>query len=281
MFTKTVLSTLDAAALTRAANRVYEDYVVPFHMSEEQAASHVATNDIRLDASPLWLDAEGGVAGLGFLGVRGKRGWVGGFGIAPAHRGQRLSHALAGEMLERAAALGLSAVQLEVITRNPHAVRTYLRAGFVQRRDLRVFVRSPRLEAPAEPAGLFAADPGALLAAAPAVTATRRAAPPCWQREPASILLREGYHGLALGDPGDPRAFVIYALAPTVVRVAHLFAPDPADLGVLTDALGARHPALGIAVVNEPEGSAYCPALEALGFEERLRQHEMIATLGA
>lgn len=277
MLTKTVLSTLDDDGVAHAANRVYEDYVVPFHLSTEDARRHVVANDIRLDQSPLWVEPDGAVAAMGFLGVRDARGWIGGFGIAPPFRGRKLSQPLADEMLARAAALGVEAIQLEVITRNPFAIRTYTRAGFVTRRELRVFVRPAPAETPAMPEGLAPAHSDRALQAVTAAESVNGGPPPSWQREPRSILGREGYDALLYGPARAPRGCVIYQTSQSAVRVAHLWSADPDDLPVLIDGLAARHPGLGIAIVNEPEDSPYCARLEAAGFAERLRQFEMVA----
>jgi ribosomal protein S18 acetylase RimI-like enzyme len=275
MITRTVLSTLDGEALANATNRVYEGYVIPMHMSTAEAARHVAANDIRLDASPLWIDAAGETVGLGLLGVRESRGWIGGFGIAPASRGQRLARPLAEEMLQRAAALGLSTVQLEVITKNPYAIRTYENVGFKTRRELRVFVRPASADAPGMPEGLEPAHSDRTLQAVLAAHNGNGVPRPSWQREPASMLGREGYEALLLGPARAPRGCVIYQTAATALRVAHLWAADPGDVPRLVDGLRARHPGLGIAVVNEPEDSPLCEVFESLGFAERLRQYEM------
>jgi ribosomal protein S18 acetylase RimI-like enzyme len=279
MFQRTQLGTLDPEARARAMNRVYEDYVVPVQMTAPQLAAHVETHDVRLDESPLWLDDAGEVAALGLLGVRGPRGWIGGFGVAVPHRGLGHSRALVSDMLERARRLGLGQVQLEVITRNPIAVRTYARAGFETVRDLRVLVRSTA-DAPigAETSALREVDPDALLravGAAPDVAAVR----PCWQREPGSILDRGGLDALALG-PGDlPRAFAVYAPAPSAVRIVALHVDDEADMASLLAGIVERCPGRGQSVTNEPEGSPCEAVLEALGFEERMRQHEMVVRL--
>src|SRR5918998_3291615 len=92
----TTLGTLHPQALAAAFNAVYAGYVEPFVMDERAARQHVAVNDIALDRSPLWLDDAGDVVGLGAIGVRGERGWVGGFGVAPAYRGRGLGHRLGG-----------------------------------------------------------------------------------------------------------------------------------------------------------------------------------------
>src|SRR4051794_36292166 len=133
---ETTLATLSPAELAAAFNTVYTDYVVPFVVNEAWARQHVAANSIALEHSPLWLDDSGALVALAALGVRGERGWVGGFGVAPDYRGQGLSRQLARATLDRARQASLRRVQLEVITSNARAIRTYERAGFVRTRDL-------------------------------------------------------------------------------------------------------------------------------------------------
>src|SRR4051812_17071986 len=125
---RTTLATLTPAQLAEAFNVVYADYVTAFVVDAGWAEYYVATKDIIPEASPLWLDATGAVIALAALGVRGARGWVGGFGVAPAHRGTGMSHALIDAFLESARQQGLAAVSLEVLVNNPRAIRTYERA---------------------------------------------------------------------------------------------------------------------------------------------------------
>src|SRR6476646_7300501 len=95
------LTGLSAAEIAAAFNLVYTDYLVPFVMSEAAARYHVAAYAIDLARSLLWRDDAGSISGLGALGVRGERGWVGGFGLAPASRGRGLSGALMTSLLDR------------------------------------------------------------------------------------------------------------------------------------------------------------------------------------
>src|SRR3954451_16192561 len=136
---QTTLATLTFQGVADAFNLVYTGYFVPTNVSAHGARSHVEAGDIALDASPLWLDDTGAVVGFAALGVRGLRGWVGGFGVAPAYRGQGVSQGLIGALLEQARGLGIGEVALEVLVQNAPAIRTYERAGFVHRRDLRTF----------------------------------------------------------------------------------------------------------------------------------------------
>lgn len=272
MFDRTHLGILDPPERTQAFLRVYEAYIVPVHMTPEQLSRHITMNDVRLDESPLWLDASRDAVALGLLGVREARGWIGGFGVAQPHRGKGLARGLAREMLERAARLGVREVQLEVITTNEYAIRTYLRAGFVKRRDLRVLIRPPDAPAPAHAGEAVEADPDVLLRAGLLADAE-----PCWQREPRTLLDRGGIAALVAGRIDEARGFALFATGPTGVRIGEVRVADTAAAADLVAALAARFPDQPFTVLNEPEDSRTGAALEALGFTERLRQHEMVA----
>jgi len=281
MLTQTHVGTLDPDALGAAFLRVYENYVVPVQMTPEWLQSHLTTNDVDREDSPLWLDPQGEAAALGLLGVRGRRGWIGGFGVAVAHRGQGLSRSLARDMLERAARRGLAQVQLEVITQNTLAIRTYKSAGFSTRRDLLVYVRPPDAPAPgADASAVRDADADVVLGAAVEARGDHALPGVCWQREPASMLGRGGLQALQLGTAGDD-AFLIYGASPAGVRVAALYAENADEVRTLVAALVERLPGKPCTMLNEPEESPYREALESLGFAERLRQHEMVVPIDA
>ena len=273
----TTLATLDPQALAAAFNTVYEGYVEPFVMGERAARQHVEVNDIALDRSPLWLDDAGDVIGLGALGVRGQRGWVGGFGVAPAHRERGLSHRLVAVLLEAAAGAGIRRVQLEVFTHNPAAIRTYQRAGFAHRRDVRIFARP-------EDAPPLASNPGRVQAVEPWRLLDRRTGitgvEPAWQREPASLARLPELEGLALGGPASAAAYLLYQATGPTVRVWDVAAADPAMALTLLEELAARYPRRPMHIINEPEESLACQALEASGWRETKRQHELVYASG-
>ena len=273
----TTLGTLHPQALAAAFNGVYAGYVEPFVMDERAARQHVEVNDIALDRSPLWLDDAGDVVGLGALGVRGQRGWVGGFGVAPAYRGRGLSHRLVATLLEAAAGAGIRRVRLEVFTHNPRAIRTYERAGFAHRRDVRILARPEDAPPPAS-------NPGRAQAAEARVLLDRRAAitsvEPAWQREPASLARLAELEGLALGDPASATAYLLYQATGPTVRVWDVVATDSAMALTLLEELAARYPRRPMHIINEPEESVACPALAACGWRETKRQHEMVYAIG-
>lgn len=281
MFTQTHVGTLDPAALLAAFERVYANYVVPVHATAEWLQGHLDHNDVVREDSPLWVDGAGDVAALGLLGVRGSRGWIGGFGVAPDHRGQGLSRSLARDMLERAARRDLSQVQLEVIAANTLAIRTYRSAGFTTRRDLIVYVRpgdAPALRADAS--AVRDADADVVLGAAVDARGEHALPGACWQREPASMLGRGGLRALTIGE-GPDAGFLLYGSGPSGVRLAGLSASGDDQVGALMAGLVARVPGLPCSVLNEPDDSPYRGALESLGFVERLRQHEMVVKIEA
>ena len=273
----TTLATLDPRALAAAFNRVYEGYVEPFVMDERAARQHVEVNDVALDCSPLWLDDAGDVVGLGALGVRGERGWVGGFGVAPAYRGRGLSHRLLAALLEAAAGAGVRRVQLEVFTHNPRAIRTYQQAGFAHRRDVRILARPEDAPPPVSgPGRARAADARQLLDRRATITSVE----PAWQREPASLARLPELEGLALGGPASAAAYLLYQATGPTVRVWDVAAADPTTALTLLEELAARYPRRPMHIINEPEESVAGPALEACGWRETKRQHEMIYTIG-
>lgn len=267
---QTTLATLTFRALADAFNLVYTDYFVPVAVTEQAARSHVEAGDIDRASSPLWLDDTGGVVGFAALGVRGTRGWVGGFGVAPAYRGQGISHGLIGALLDRAKRIGVRDVALEVLAQNAPAIRAYRRAGFAHRRDLRTFRWAKPVEAGEGPE-MHPADPASLLP-----HRARIGASPPWQREPASVAKMPGLEGLACGAPDAPRAFLLSRAVDDAITIVDIAAPD-ADTAIrLVGALARRAAGRPMRLTNEPEGSPVCAALSSLGWEEIIRQHEML-----
>ena len=273
---ETTLATLNPAGFAAAFNLVYQDYLVPFVVDAAWAPRHIAGNDLDLAQSPLWLDDAGQVVGLAALGCRDARGWVGGFGVAPDYRGKGLAQGLILALLEAARQRGLSEVQLEVIKGNTRAVRTYERAGFAHIREVRIFAH-PADSATSQdaPAQLHAVTPAELLPHATRLRPVR----PTWQRETASLAHTPNLAGLALGSAAAPTAYVLYAANDTNASIVDFAAPTAELAQTLAAALPAHLPGRTLRLSNEPEESPVCAALDHLGWQETLREHEMIYTL--
>jgi RimJ/RimL family protein N-acetyltransferase len=278
MFTRISLDRLEPARRAPAFNAVYENYVMPVALTDEQFRDHVTTHDVLASASPVWLDDSGEVVALALLGVRGERGWIGGFGIASAHRGRGLSHALTEETLANARDLGLRDVRLEVLVDNPRAIHAYETGGFARTRDLRVLVRPG--DAPPLPVAALPTTPVPLDRALAIAAAFDRTAP-CWQREPASLAHVHGLEGLAFGNEASPSAAALARRVGDGLRIGLFAARDGTAAAGALAALAARWPGAGITVVNEPEESPLQATYAACGFREVHRQHEMLRALDA
>lgn len=163
-------------------------------------------------------------------------------------------------------------IALEVLTGNTRAIRTYQGAGFVHRRDLRIF-RWDSPFATDEPIGVYPADPATLLA-----HRARFGPPSAWQREARGVARTPGIEALALGAPDRPEGFVIYRPSDSGIVIVDLAAATEA-VALLVGALASRYPDRAMHLVNEPEESPLCCALEALGWREVMRQHEMVRPL--
>lgn len=191
---------LDLPQQTDALNLVYRGYDQPFQVSQEWVAEHVRVHAIQGNRSPVWLDGRGQVAALSLLALRQGRAWIGGFGVAPAYRGNRFSGPVLRETLR---GLEDTPVQLEVLIPNVKARATYERGGFQVSRQLVVLEGPPgAADQPLEPAGL-----------------------PCWQREQASWellddLVRVGqslaYRGHQLHFVGEGAVWGALAALPRV-----------------------------------------------------------------
>jgi GNAT superfamily N-acetyltransferase len=115
--------------LVQAFNAGYEGYIVPVQFGAEQMEAHIDRYDIDLSASRLAYDGEQPI-GVALLGVRGRRGWVGGVGVSPAYRGKGVGRGLMENLIESARVLRLEQLQLEVIEGNTTAYDLYRKLGF-------------------------------------------------------------------------------------------------------------------------------------------------------
>ena len=234
-------------------------------MSPEQFVRHVAGNTIDLEASPVWLDDVGGIVAASLLGVRGERGWIGGFGVAPDRRGSGLGAGLLGEVINIARALGLTTLTLECLIQNAAALALYERAGFKKTRTLHT--ADKELQPAVMPPAFVSTDPELLLDW-PVDT------PPCWQREPVSLRVAPAN---AVSDGGQ--TFAVFHDAGNVAQMHKAHAPDAAAFAELTQAFAAGGSFGRLVVFNEPIESALWSQVRAQEWTERLVQHEMVLAL--
>lgn len=258
---RTTLAAAGISTAVKALTRAYTGYFVPIQFTEAAFARYVAANDIVLDASPVWLQ-EGVPAAVGVTGIRGRRGWVGAFGVAPEFRGKGLAQAMFGELVRHIKRCGVDSIQLEVLDQNERAIRIYQRAGFAVTRTL-FTLESPQIDAAAGAAG--EADPGEVIDLPDETPATH-----CWQRERRSLELRlpnlravrrGSSYALFRADGGD-------------VSILKAAVAD-ADATALFAALAAHSDDGQLAILNEPEGSPLLALLTSRAWTPLHRQYEM------
>jgi ribosomal protein S18 acetylase RimI-like enzyme len=276
---------LSLAELADAFNAAFEGYLVPMHHTAESLATMVQTNDIRLGES-LVARRAGALVGLVLLGVRGTRGWVGGMAVTPPWRGQGVGTALLRALIARAGALGLAALQLEVLDENTTARRLYDRLGFVETRPLVVYTGPA-----ARPADSQTPDARLAVVALPVAQALANFAPlhvtaPPWQRERDSLLhMAPTLSAIGLRDAAGLRANLLwmptgggYSLLDFGARAADA-ATRAQDARMLLTSLLAADPRAPLRAINVPPGDALGAALDALGCPIYATQREMLLRL--
>jgi ribosomal protein S18 acetylase RimI-like enzyme len=258
------ISLADGAA---ALNTVFEGYVVPMAFSTEQMELHVLYNDIDLRASPIWYDDAGRVVAAALLGIRGERGWIGGFGVAPEHRRHGYAKELIRTMIETAASRGLARLGLEVLRENEPAFNLYAGAGFKQTRRLHSF--ETRRENSQMPTGFTAMWRDDFLDAPQSI-------PPCWQRERSA--LRNGAVSSAVWH--ERGTFALFRSNPSRAQVLKLHAQTTQDFTLLADAIANASASQNILILNEPEESSITAFARDAKWDDPFSQYEMSLEVG-
>jgi len=255
---------LAPSARVEALNRVFEGYVLPFKMSAEQFALHVASNSVVLEASPVFVE-NGEIAAAALVGIRGSRSWIGGFGVALAQRKRGLGRRLLERTMDAARDWGAGSMQLEVLENNPAAIALYEAGGFARTRRLLSF-RTALHER--EGADVREVPVSELLAVA------RQAEPPCWQRDPASLLQQPELYGFVRDGAG-----AAVRRAGTLGQLSFAGAGSAETFYALVEGLAARCAIEQLVLFNEPEGSPVCGWAEKAGWPMPFAQYEMHAGL--
>src|SRR6266571_4224979 len=116
--------------LSQMFNESFTGYFFPANTSAQQNADFWRTEQIDSLCSVVMHDEAGTFVGLARMGVRGQRGWCGGFGIVPQFRRTGASKLLAAQMIQVARDTGLTTLLLEVLTQNTPAFKLYKSVGF-------------------------------------------------------------------------------------------------------------------------------------------------------
>jgi ribosomal protein S18 acetylase RimI-like enzyme len=270
------VSTVRRSAFVRAVNAAYEGYYVPIVLTPRSFGELVQRESVALSRSAAALDG-GQVVGMGLLGVRGTRGWIGGMGVIPAYRRQGIARRVMEYLIRQGEEAGLGRLQLEVIVENAPAYHLYQTLGFQVERRLLVLVRE---EAPPPPApdgaGLIVKPAAAsrLLSRLPALID----APRPWQREADSIrALGRDLQGIAAFRSGTqpPVGVCLYHAERYHLGLLDAAADSPEAGHALLAHLLAVFPRARMSYLNIAEGDPLLPLLRGLGFRQTLSQYEM------
>jgi ribosomal protein S18 acetylase RimI-like enzyme len=274
------VSTVRRSAFVRAVNIAYDGYYVPIVLTPHSFGELVRRESVELSRSAAALDGRQ-VVGMGLLGVRGTRGWIGGMGVIPAYRRQGIARRVMEYLIRQGEEAGLRRLQLEVIVENTHAYHLYQSLGFQVERRLLVLVRE---ESPPPPgvdgAGLIV-KPAAvdrLLARLPDLAD----APRPWQRETDSIhALGRALQGIAAFRDGmqAPVGVCLYHTERYYLGLLDVAADSPEAGHVLLAHLLAAFPLARMSYLNIAEGDPLLPLLRGLGFRQTLSQYEMTLPL--
>lgn len=256
---------LDPPLLHQAFVEAFADYLIgPFKVPLEGWPQLLARQAVDLSLSRVVLQA-GQVLAFAYAAPRPEvRRWrVAAMGALPAARGSGAARLLLDDFLQRAAAAGQQAVELEVFAQNERAARLYLGRGFVARHELHGYrLGSARFDGPvaavrpvaAEAAWswlreVMAVQPELPLQVTPAVL---QVLPPGWQA---------WQHGTAqLVFNGD-------APAPLVLHSLVDRQPAQQDAQRLVEALLNRHTGREVVVPQLQRPDLGGEALRRLGFE--------------
>lgn len=268
---------IDLTALTAAFNSAYNDYFIPMRLTRDQLERSYDQTSVDYAASRVALDGER-IVGFGFLGVRARRGWVGGVGVIPSHRGRGIARQVMADLLDNARHQELETVQLEVIEDNVAARTLYESLGFSVQRRLLVIGCEELPPAPPAPVSVRLSSAASVLRY---YDSFHPVANP-WQRQRESLhYAAQGVQGWTLDERGQLLAYAIgYEWDDVLTLLDVAFSPGREDaFKTLMAALHHQFPRAICRLTNLGEDDPAWPPLQALGYEEKLAQYEMFIRL--
>lgn len=268
---------LSIDAMAALVTRGYEGYFSSVAPDAAGLRAMVGSNNLDLSASVVAREGEADVA-FAMLGIRERRGWIGGMGVVSEARGRGYAKRVMQAVLESAFRRNLVQVALEVIEQNHTALRVYQALGFQEQRWLDVFERSPGPLAARQGTSrpIVGLDVAACLDRHADFQRTR----PPWQREITSIAYwGDRVQALGVLEANEIACWALYRRDPTRVVVLDLALAAERPLVLLEDtvrALVARHADLSMSLVNLPSDEPHGAILRALGAKITFRQREMV-----
>jgi len=266
------------ASLVDALNAAYADYYVPIRLTEDSFDELVHRESVSLSASAAALKGNR-IIGIGLLGIRGHRAWIGGMGVLPRFRKQGVGRRLMEYLINKARAHNLSKIQLEVLSQNKPAQRLYQSIGFRTKRSLSVMV-DEAAQIAHKANGIFADVIIKSCSPTEALTYCTElsSADPPWQREPRSLEpIIDRLHGLAAYRTTNDSVCgaCLYNGEIWSVGLLDIAATDTVVGNFLLAYLRSKYPSARISYMNVAQDDPLIPALFDAGFTEAMSQYEM------
>ncbi len=263
--------------LLKTFNAGYRGYIVPLKLEADQLRGHISSQQIDLRASRIAY-ADGDPVGVALLGIREKRGWIGGVGVRPDCRGKGIGRKLMEGVLEAARGRGLETVTLEVIDGNKNAHELYRKLGFAETRRLLILECAAPPDVPDSDVTIMRVKPAEALAYYEVFHETANP----WQRQAEALHpATEKLSGWAARRDDEMVAYGLgYAGEKGVQWVDVAAAPGETEaLGALVASVHSEHPDVAARIVNLGEDDPLWPTLGRLGYVEKMAQFEMLLEL--
>ncbi|MBX7174509.1 MAG: GNAT family N-acetyltransferase [Pyrinomonadaceae bacterium] len=137
-FQISTLKKVKTAEIVEVFNSAFADYFVKIELNEKSLADKITTENIILEKS-VGVFFENKLVGFILIGIENKVAYNGGTGVLLDFRGQSLSKRMYDFILPKLKAENTYSHQLEVITENLPAIKTYEKIGFQKMRTLACF----------------------------------------------------------------------------------------------------------------------------------------------
>jgi GNAT superfamily N-acetyltransferase len=262
------------AQLTEIDNASFREFYFPVVDMPLDVAHYCQHNNIDLGNTVIMWDGDTYV-GISLLANRGRRGWIGAFGIVPEYRGRGAGKAMLAQQLAVARSAGLQQVWLEVLAQNARAQRLYEGAGFKLGRALLVLkTATAALPPPPTTLSISSTKPEQI------IDWVLQGQRPAWARERARLLVTET-DALVVNGPNGPDAAMLYRRHGIELEIGAVALID--DHNSASDFLAMLHHAAAgtekISIQDEPDDTLLYRVCKESGFEEENRQYEMVVEL--
>lgn len=132
------LGNVQTAEIVEVFNKSFADYFVKIELNKKSLGDKIRTENIILESS-VGVFFENKLVGFILIGIENEVAYNGGTGVLPKFRGNSLTLKMYEFILPKLKNQGISFHQLEVITENFPAIKTYEKIGFQKLRTLACF----------------------------------------------------------------------------------------------------------------------------------------------